>query len=153
MHRLNPKEHPQIGDNVLERDGAMCKLGTRHFSGRLRSIRFSLQHDESTMEHHEDKGQLWIIQILDFRKQLRNEVKMAYLLHERSKFSETFQNRLVCNRSNIFDVVKGLALLLSWNSSSWFSGIDALQNTQTTKILDRNLKHLKSLGPPNEGRL
>ena len=55
------------------------------------------------------------------------------------------------NSTDIFDVVKGLSLLLAWNTAHRIARIDSLENTESTKVLERNLEHLETFGSSNEG--
>jgi hypothetical protein len=44
------------------------------------------------------------------------------------------------NSSQIFDVVVNLSLLISWGSSTRIARIDTLEDTEATKVLERDLK-------------
>ena len=57
------------------------------------------------------------------------------------------------NSPNILDMVKSLTFLLSRNTSSRFTRVDALQDTQSSKVLDCHLQHLETLGSSDETRL
>lgn len=48
--------------------------------------------------------------------------------------------------TNIFNVIKGLSFLLARDAPSWFTGINTLQDAESTEVLDCHLQHLETLG-------
>lgn len=55
------------------------------------------------------------------------------------------------NSPNILDMVVHLSLFVLGRSSSRFTRVDSLENTKTTKVLERDLKSLETSGSTNKG--
>ena len=72
---------------------------------------------------------------------LQDPNDQTHLFHECTKFTEFLQDRLVGNGSNVLNVVEGLAFLVARSLPSRFSRVNTLQDTEATKVLDRNLQH------------
>lgn len=68
----------------------------------------------------------------------RNEIT-TYLLHKSPKIPKLFQDGLVRDGTDIFDVVKRLALLVTWDAADRFTGINTLQNTESPEVFQGNL--------------
>ena len=57
------------------------------------------------------------------------------------------------NGTNILNVVIHLTLFVLWRAPSRFTRIDSLENTEATKVLEGNLKLLKTGGSTDEGSI
>jgi hypothetical protein len=68
----------------------------------------------------------------------RNEIT-TYLLHKGPEISELLQDGLVSDGTDIFDMVKGLPLLVTWDTTNRFTGINTLQNTEPPEVFQVNL--------------
>lgn len=55
------------------------------------------------------------------------------------------------NRLDILDMIKRLTLFVLGHSSQWLTGINSLENAETTKILQRHLQALEASRSSNKG--
>mmetsp|Transcript_17820 Transcript_17820/g.25182 ORF Transcript_17820/g.25182 Transcript_17820/m.25182 type:complete len:203 (-) Transcript_17820:191-799(-) len=79
--------------------------------------------------------------------------RLADLFHEGLEGTEFFQEGFVCQGAYVLDVVVGLSLLFLRRSIARFTGIDALEDAQTSKVLERYLESLQTGRSTDECRI
>ena len=57
----------------------------------------------------------------------------------------------MCQCLDIFNVVEHLPLFLTGGSSTWLTGVDALEDAEASKVLEGDLKPFEDFGAADEG--
>jgi len=74
----------------------------------------------------------------------------THLLHKGADIPKLFQDGLVRNGADIFNVIERLSLLFAGHPTQRLPRVDALEDTKATKILDGELQHFQASRTTNE---